>query len=96
MRIEHLVLFDGMGNKVVQHNRNIDFGFSCKKTIIEAPAIINAAALDCEFVGAYTFINYNATTRSVSSIGRFCSIGPNAVIGIANHPAYTLSSSNYS
>lgn len=96
MKIEHLIMFDSMGHRVIAHDKNVDFCFASRqKTVVEAPAIINECFLDCRFVGGYTFINHNATIRNVDSIGRFCSIAPNVVIGVSSHPAYALTSSNY-
>lgn len=36
-------------------------------------------------LGAYSYINYNSIIAN-SKIGRFCSIGPNCVIGLGEHP----------
>jgi len=33
----------------------------------------------------YSYVNYNSIIKS-ASIGKFCSIGPNVVIGLGNHP----------
>lgn len=49
--------------------------------------------LDDTAVGDYTYINYNAIVK-VSSIGKFCSIGPNVVIGLGNHPSRTYVSTS--
>ena len=42
MKIEHLIMFDSMGHRVIAHDNNVDFCFaSIQKTVVEAPAILN-------------------------------------------------------
>tara|TARA_R110002050_G_scaffold98117_1_gene203854 strand:- start:7752 stop:8399 length:648 start_codon:yes stop_codon:yes gene_type:complete len=42
--------------------------------------------LDSVSVGDFSYINYNSIIK-VTSIARFCSIGPNVVMGLGNHPS---------
>ncbi|NOX48735.1 MAG: CatB-related O-acetyltransferase [Chlorobi bacterium] len=45
------------------------------------------AFIGASLIGKYTFINrYCLIEKSVSRIGRFCSIGYNVRIGLGNHP----------
>jgi acetyltransferase-like isoleucine patch superfamily enzyme len=45
-------------------------------------------------IGAYTYININTELASGTSVGRFCSIGPNCRIGLGKHPSQTFVSSH--
>jgi acetyltransferase-like isoleucine patch superfamily enzyme len=38
-------------------------------------------------IGAFTYINTNTELASGTSVGRFCSIGPNCKIGLGIHPS---------
>ena len=65
------------------------------KVRFEAPAQLNNAPMfyygDLS-VGRYTYLR-TGTARHVSSIGRYCSIGPNVVLGEGEHPTNWLSTS---
>lgn len=51
----------------------------------------NAVVYGTCSIGAFTYINVGTIVYSNTSIGRFCSIGRNAQIGLAKHPSQFLS-----
>jgi acetyltransferase-like isoleucine patch superfamily enzyme len=46
-------------------------------------------------IGAYTYISGPANLRGLSSLGRFCSLGNNIIIGPGSHPTDWLSTSPF-
>ena len=44
-----------------------------------------ARVLSAELIGDYSYVNYNSIIHCCH-IGKFCSIGPNVVAGLGNHP----------
>ena len=66
--------------------------------VLEAPVLLysnNPAGgeISAEFIGAFTYFNYNPEIRTVESIGRFCSFGQNVIAGISGHSTTALSHS---
>jgi acetyltransferase-like isoleucine patch superfamily enzyme len=51
----------------------------------------NVMTYDSQF-GDYTYVSYNSIIHC-AIIGKFCSIGPNVVIGYGDHPIHFLSTS---
>lgn len=47
--------------------------------------------ISAEFIGAFTYFNYNPEIRNVTSVGRFCSIGQNVTAGVAGHTTTAIS-----
>ena len=58
---------------------------------IEAPVRFQGGNIQCFRMGAFSYINDNAYIRAVRSIGRFCAIGPNVVVGIPEHSSKSIS-----
>lgn len=52
--------------------KNINIGSGCR--------------IDSSQIGDYSYVNYNSIIKQ-TKIGKFCSIGPNTVIGLGNHPS---------
>lgn len=62
--------------------------------IIEAPVRIRGnCKINAMKIGAFTYFNGNNTMCSLSTIGRFCSIGENVLCGLLEHSTRTISSS---
>ena len=69
----------------------IGFG-SPKSMLIEHNVELRKGIYDVDFIGAYTYIGgRNSFVRHVSSIGRFCSIASNIVVGEIEHSTDFLS-----
>jgi acetyltransferase-like isoleucine patch superfamily enzyme len=65
------------------------------KITFEAPARINRGTLEVFRslrIGAFSYLR-SGILRNLSNIGRYCSIGPNVIIGEAEHPTTWLSTS---
>lgn len=55
--------------------------------------IFGQLSLRCQpTIGAYTYFR-SGSIRSLASVGRYCSIGPNVIIGEADHPTDWVSTS---
>lgn len=62
------------------------------ETLLETPTWLQAGRYDVDFVGAFTYLNGgNSHVRNVGSIGRFCAIAENVMIGMVEHSADFLS-----
>lgn len=61
------------------------------KLEVEAPFRAQGGKIQCWKIGAFSYINDNAYVRAVRSIGRFCAIGPNVIIGMPEHSAKSIS-----
>lgn len=61
-----------------------------RKTQIEAPVRFGGGKIDCLRIGAFTYLNGNAYVRNVSSIGRFCAIGPDLTAGMPEHSSRSI------
>ncbi|SCX30467.1 Streptogramin A acetyltransferase [Agrobacterium sp. DSM 25558] len=60
--------------------------------IVETPVRIEGGRYgDVGRIGAFTYINSNATLRYIETIGRFCAIGPDLVCGYPEHSIEALS-----
>lgn len=61
----------------------------------QGAAITGALKVRCSFaLGAYSYLR-SGTVRRLDSIGRYCSIGPNVIIGETEHPLDWLSTSPF-
>lgn len=60
-------------------------------TVIETPVKVIGGSIQCDFIGAFSYFNKNASIRHVKSIGRFCAIGPNVQMGLPEHDIKSLS-----
>lgn len=58
---------------------------------IEVPFRCQGGRIQCNKIGAFSYINDNAYIRAVNSIGRFCAIGPNVTIGMPEHSIKSIS-----
>ena len=58
---------------------------------MEAPVRFQGGNIQCFSIGAFSYVNDNAYIRCTRSIGRFCAIGPNAVIGMPEHSVKSIS-----
>ncbi len=84
---EHRVTF--MGNP-----KDTRFGFGYRREAITLEPFIQfrGGAFDVEEIGAFSYLGCRLTQfRHVKSIGRFCSIAPNLVVGPAEHATQMLS-----
>ncbi len=66
-----------------------------RRLLFEAPAQINNAqmlAYSLPTIGRYSYLR-TGTVHDVASIGRYCSLGPDLVLGAGEHPTTWLSSS---
>lgn len=61
---------------------------------IEPPFRCEGGEMQIEKLGGFTFFNVNPYARYVKSIGRFCSIAQDVVIGPPEHPTKMLSHNN--
>ena len=57
---------------------------------VEVPALFysnNSAGgeISANYIGAFTYFNYNPDFRNVKEIGRFCSVGQNVIAGVEGH-----------
>lgn len=61
----------------------------------EGATIAGALRIRCSFaIGAYSYLR-TGTVRRLESVGRYCSIGPNVIIGETEHPLDWLSTSPF-
>lgn len=89
-------------NKFMTQNNKIGVGFTgttefehtnTGKIIIESPTrFCNRTIIGCESWGAFSFCNYDSFVR-VKSVGRFCSIAPGVIVGMAEHDYGSVSTS---
>lgn len=64
--------------------------------VCESPVTIRDVSVGCSVsIGACSYISGPVSLRSVSSIGRFCSLGNSISIGPGNHPVDWLSTSPF-
>lgn len=52
---------------------------------IESPVRINGGYFSVQSIGAFSYISRGAVFKGVKSIGRFCSIATNVLVGYGNH-----------
>ncbi len=64
-----------------------------EKTEIEAPFMSYGGNINCQKIGAFTYIGANANIRYAYSIGRFCSIARDVSILNTNHNYSVISTS---
>lgn len=65
------------------------------RLLFEAPCQLNNASMfyyGCPTIGRYTYLR-TGTVFDVASIGRYCSIGPEVLLGDGEHPTTWLSTS---
>ncbi len=90
------IFFDRLGNKLIKVGKDVEFGFgnnNCRLVVEKGVIFAGKDRIDCEKIGAFSFINEHVTIRGTGEIGRFCSIAPNVYIGLVDHPTECLSSS---
>ncbi len=66
------------------------------KVTVEAPVAfwsnhMGGGEVSANYIGAFSYFNYNPDIRMVSSIGRFCEFAQNVVIGQGDHSLSALS-----
>lgn len=84
---DHRVTF--MGNP---NDTKFGFGYRREAITLEPFIQFRGGAFDVEEIGAFTYLGCRLTQfRHVKSIGRFCSIGPNLIVGAAEHATKMLS-----
>lgn len=71
---------------------------SPRKTELESPCNIIAytgrkKVFSLQKMGAYSYISYNVSMKFVGSIGRYCSIAGNCMMGAGEHPTDFLTTS---
>lgn len=74
--------------------QDVCFGWAGAKgeTLIEGPANLQSGRYLADFIGGFTYLGGGASIfRHVASIGRFCSIANNVVMGQVEHPTDYLS-----
>ncbi len=59
--------------------------------VIETPFRIEGGIVQADNIGAFSYINDNAYIRGLTSLGRFCAIGPNVMIGMPEHSIQSIS-----
>lgn len=52
---------------------------------MKRPRDLGGGNFSCNFIGAFTFFNGNSFIRHTDSIGRFCMIGPDVIMGDIQH-----------
>lgn len=82
---------NGKNGLNVRKDTNLGAWNQPKKMVIEPPFRLQGGNIQCNYLGAFSYINDNAYIRAVQSIGRFCAIGPNVVIGMPEHSSKSLS-----
>jgi acetyltransferase-like isoleucine patch superfamily enzyme len=86
-----------MGCKVapIKIARTASFIAKARIRYEEGATISGAMRVRCSFaIGAYSYLR-TGTVRRLASIGRYCSIGPNVIIGETEHPLDWLSTSPF-
>ena len=58
---------------------------------IETPFRVQGGRIQALQIGAFSYVNDNASIRAVNSIGRFVAIGPNVTVGMPEHSLKSLS-----
>lgn len=86
-------MLEAAGVVVAAENSEIHFGVgNLSRMEFEQHAEIRAGRFDIEKIGAFSYLGGGTTIiRNVLSIGRFCSIAPNLVVGPVEHPTDELS-----
>lgn len=80
----------------IQIDAGVQFGWAGGKaeTLIEGPCNLKQGTFVADFIGGFTYLGgRNSVIRHVASIGRFCSIAQNVVMGQVEHPTDYLSAS---
>lgn len=100
-----LKFLDGKKNGIEFGNAKVEIGaYGAKKNVvIETPVILRGGSFDVSSIGAFTFSNGNSVFRYVNTIGRFCAISENVVIGLpeydtknlTTHPMFDIDSAMY-
>lgn len=82
-----LKFLEGKRNGIEFGNAKVEIGaYSAKRNVtIETPVILRGGIFDVEHIGAFTYTNGVSAFRFVASIGRFCAIGENVVVGLPEH-----------
>lgn len=84
---QHRVTFMGSPN-----DTRFGFGYRREAIALEPFIQFRGGAFDVEEIGAFTYLGCRLTQfRHVKRIGRFCSIGPNLIVGPAEHATKMLS-----
>ncbi|MGC4252305.1 MAG: CatB-related O-acetyltransferase [Sphingobium sp.] len=68
--------------------------FFPSKCTIEAPVRLMDGNYQIGLIGAFTYMNGRFNSVNVRSVGRFCSIAPDVVIGDYSHPSALLTHNN--
>ncbi|TVT72647.1 MAG: CatB-related O-acetyltransferase [Pseudomonas sp.] len=93
--MERYIPFKGLREKGLRVTAGLDTRGKDVKVSFEKPCQVNNAPMFLYkniSLGMYTYLR-TGTIRHVSSIGRYCSIGPNVVLGEGEHPTSWLSTS---
>ncbi len=84
------------GNGIVVSSGSVQVNYARDNSFessIEAPVrILGGTCIDVKEMGAFCFINLNATIRRVAQMGRFVMIGPDVFIGGNPHSVKSLTS----
>lgn len=78
----------------IQVDAGVRFGWAGAKTetVIEGPCNMKPGTFVVDFIGGFTYLGGGQSLiRHVASIGRFCSIAQNVVMGQVEHPTDYLS-----
>ena len=87
------ILQNANGNNCVDIRRDTHVGAwgQTQKMEFEPPIRMQGGMIQCYEIGAFSYINDNTYIRAVKSIGRFCAIGPNVMIGMPEHSVNSIS-----
>lgn len=86
-----IIMSNGSNGIDIRQDTEIGAWNQKNKMDIEVPFRCQGGRIQCNKIGAFTYINDNAYIRAVDSIGRFCAIGPNLVVGMPEHSSKSLS-----
>lgn len=74
---------------------NIDSSIKLEKDlIVETPVLCKAGVYSIGEIGAFTYTNGRLFSKNVKSIGRYCSIAPEVILGHYTHPTNAISHHN--
>lgn len=76
----------------IRKDTNVGAWGQKQKMELEPPVRMQGGMIQCYEIGAFSYINDNAYIRAVKSIGRFCAIGPNVIVGMPEHSVNSISS----
>ena len=86
-----IIMGNGDNGINVRHDTNFGAWNQKHSMEIETPFRCQGGNIQCFRIGAFTYVNDNCYIRAVKSIGRFCAIGPNLIMGMPEHSSHSVS-----